>query len=214
MTRIYLLLVTLLLASCASQNVGSDEISELDYFQPIAYINQIYTSNNAVLNDSLSNLASDRMDSIIRKNAVKFRIKRKLTIDDTSILPSLEIELFNVLVEKFLNKNPETLIPTPTIDSIMYANNSRFAMMQVITGFERTEKDFEGELSGTAEIGLLSLGNAVSVETQWSIKTYTVIFDSKTKRIAFSKQTELNESKPTKASALLTELSRTFRYYF
>ena len=214
MIRIYLVLIASSLLSCASQNINSNEITELDYFQPIAYINQVYAGNNGVLNDSLSNLASKRMDSVIRKNAVKYRINRKLDIEDSSILPSLEIELFNVLVAKFLSKRTENNFPTPTIDSILKANNSRFAMMQVITGFERTEKEYEGELSNTAEIGLLSLRNAVSPETPWSIRTYTVIFDSKSNMIAFSKQTELNESQPTKPSVLLTELSRTFRYYF
>ena len=214
MKRTCLLLIAFTMLTCATQNIASNEISELDYFQPLAYINQVYKGNNAVVNDSLSNLASKRMDSVIRRNATKYRIKRKLDIEDSSVLPALEIELFNVLVEKFLNKKPENHFPTPTIDSILKANNSRFAMMQVITGFERTEKEYEGELNNTAEIGLLSLRYAVSPETPWSIRTFTVIFDSKLQRIAFSKQTELNESKPTKASVLLTELSRTFRYYF
>ena len=87
-------------------------------------------------------------------------------------------------------------------------------MVNVIKGFERTEKEYSGENSQKFAIGLLSLNDPILSSTEWNLKTYTVIFDSKNESLAFSEESEVREQKPTEPKVLSSALYNTFRYYF
>ena len=206
-------IVTVLL-SCASVHLDPDEIIQMDYFEPKAYIYTVYPEGNSILNDSLSQLASARMDSIILGHSDRFRIRRKLVIEDSKVEAKVAYELLNILAEQYINKESEYIPPTPTIDSVLNANETRFAMVNVIKGFERTEKEYSGENSQKFAIGLLSLNDPILSSTEWNLKTYTVIFDSKNESLAFSEESEVREQKPTEPKVLSSALYNTFRYYF
>lgn len=214
MRKTTIILSTLILISCVAKNIDTDKINSLDYFEPVAFINLTNNENTTTINDSISQLVSHRLDSIINEYSHRFRIRKKLEIRDPSLQKSFEKEVADLIFEKFINKNPEINIPTPTIDSILQINNSNFTMLNVVTGFQRTKKNFRNQTLKSLGIGLLTLGNAIPIYSKNSITTYTLIFDSNGEKIVFEKKTDLTESKPTKPSVLRSELIKTFRNYY
>ncbi|VXB55144.1 hypothetical protein [Maribacter litoralis] len=214
MRKTTIILSTLILISCAAKNIDTDKINSLDYFEPVAFINLINKENTTTVNDSISQLVSHRLDSIVNEYSDRFRIRKRLEIRDPSLQKSFEKEVADLIFEKFINKNPKMNIPTPTIDSILQINNSRFTMLNVVTGFQRTKKNFRNQTLKSLGIGLLTLGSAIQIYSKNSITTYTLIFDSNGEKIVFENKTDLIESKPTKPSVLRSELIKTFRNYY
>ncbi|MDP2527303.1 hypothetical protein [Maribacter dokdonensis] len=214
MKKTTLLLLTLFFISCASKNIDSKEINSLDYFEPIAYISIVNKGNNAIINDSISKLVEYRLDSVINEYSDRFRINKKLKMKDPLIQKSFENEILNLIVEKFINKKSEITPATPILDSILQINNSRFTMINVVSGFQRTKKNSRSQTFKSLAIGTLTLGNAIPIYSKNGVITYTLIFDSTGEKIVFKNKTDLNEYKPTKPSVLRSELIKTFRNYY
>lgn len=145
-------LILTLLSSCIPMpktyvktlSINPEYITEVAYFEPISTLSIVEQGNIGVLNDSLSQLSNFRIDSILTVNASEFRLNKKIVITD---------ELYGTAIAD-INKLDLNLGYTYELDAVkipysirrtMLENDTRFAVLIINNGHERTKKNANRE---------------------------------------------------------------------
>lgn len=215
---LFLMLAGGMLTSCSTNkyltsSVKPEEVSEMAYFEPVSYISLIEKKNNPVPNDSLSSVATFRLDSIINRNTKKFRISKKIVASDSVQEEKLKTEISALIEQAFKTRKPGKVHLTATIDSLLTESGSRFAMATIVSGFDRRKGNYGGQVVKGTAIGILTLGLYAPVPVKSNITIHTVVFDAERNNIAFYRQTPLKEKSPTDPEVLVEEFSWTFEEY-
>lgn len=217
----HLLVLTSILAltSCGtnryftSSTTTSAEINNVDYFQPLSYIQYIEKGNKASLSDSLSGITCNNLISVLNKNKTALRLSKEIIINNDTLKRRMEIELA-YLTESIANRKRRKEIPlTPGIDSILKKHNQRFALATVATGFGRRRGNYGGQLAKGAAIGILTLGMAVPIPVKSSLTLYAFIFDSQKGEITYYKKSFPVEKDPTDERILEKQFIKLFDGY-
>ncbi|RAV27964.1 hypothetical protein [Sinomicrobium soli] len=214
----FLVLIAGALASCAANKylaslVKPGEVSEMAYFEPVSYISLIEKKNKPAPNDSLSSVASFRLDSVIHADVKRLRISKKIEVQDTGLEERLKEEISTLIGQAFKTKKPEQVRLSPMVDSLLKAGNTRFAMASIVSGFDRRKGNYGGQVAKGAALGILTLGLYAPVPLKSNITIHTVIFDGERGNIAFYRQTPLKEKSPTDPEVLAGEFSQVFEGY-
>jgi hypothetical protein len=209
----------LILTSCGANkflttSVTSNEITNLNYFEPLSYIHYIENGNESKLSDSLSVITKLKLDSLLTKNNTKIRLSEKISIDNDTITVKIENEI-NYLAQLItMQRNLNNIPLTPMIDSILESNNQRFALTIVATGFGRKKGNYGGQVAKGIGVGLLTLGMYVPTPIKSNLTLYAFIFDSQKNQVAFYKKTLPLESEPTDSGIIEYQLIQLFNGYF
>ncbi len=208
-----LIIFTSCVTKTLTSSVDVSELSDIAYFKPISYIRHIEKGNKPVINDSLSKITSDIIESIILLNKNTLRVNTEIVVTDSLLNKKLEQEI-NFLIQSVLkNKKLEGIKLTPIIDSLMTSNKQRFAMSIITSGFGRRKGNYGGQIAKGIGIGVLTLGMYAPVPIKSNVSIYGLIFDSKNDEITFYKNTMPIEKSPTDNIILTKQFYKLFDGY-
>ena len=147
-----LIAVIFLFQACApteevAKIVKPTDIKKLGYFRPISYMGIIEKGNKAALSKSLSQESTEILDSLIISKKEAFKVTNLLTPSDSIINKKLNSEISKLTYEASTKVRVHNLNLSPTIDSIMEANQERFAIAFVCTGFSRVKGNYGGQVA-------------------------------------------------------------------
>jgi len=219
MRHLIILVSILNLTSCgtnkhlASSTTTPTEISNVDYFQPLSYIQFIQKGNKAALSDSLSKITSENLSSLLDKNKTSLRLDREIPFPNDTVKAKVENELA-YLVRLITQRKKISGIPLPhTIDSILKNNNQRFALATIATGFGRRKGNYGGQVAKGAAVGILTLGMVVPTPIKSNLTLYAFIFDAAKDEITYYKKSLPVEKEPTDEQVMEKQLIKLFNGY-
>jgi hypothetical protein len=206
-TTIILLFVSLLVQACAtseelSKIIKPKEIERLGYFTPISYMGIIEKGNKGTRSESLSKESTGLLDSLIAAKKQTFHIQSDLTPADTIISNRLNKEISNLVFQATTKTKVININLSPTVDSVMEANQERFAVALVATGFSRVKGNYGGQVAKGIGVGLLTLGMYTPVPVKANSTIHAVIFDAKNNTVALYKRSQLVDKEPTDRKVL------------
>lgn len=206
------------LTSCGTykhqtSNRPADEIKQLHYFSPIAYIHHIEKGNRSAFSDSLSDITRTQLDSILSNNT-NLRTSTKIEITDSVSNAKYEEELTSLFNRIMQGQQVETLDIPPTIDSILSINNTDFSLATLSIGFGRKKGNYTGQAAKAIGVGILTLGMYAPIPVKSNLSVYALIFDAKNNNVAFYRRTPVKEESPTDPTALYEQLEWLFDGYF
>ena len=117
---IIILTLGIIFQSCVTNKYLSsatpiNEISNIEYFEPYAYIQLIKKGNKSELNDSLSVVSKQKIDSIIYSNRRNYKIKEKIILNNKIVNEKVENEL-SFLIQSAMRKKKLEGISRPVIE--------------------------------------------------------------------------------------------------
>ena len=207
-----LIAVIFLFQACApteevAKIVKPTDIKKLGYFRPISYMGIIEKGNKAALSKSLSQESTEILDSLIISKKEAFKVTNLLTPSDSIINKKLNSEISKLTYEASTKVRVHNLNLSPTIDSIMEANQERFAIAFVCTGFSRVKGNYGGQVAKGIGVGLLTLGMYTPVPVKANSNIHAVIFDSKNNTVALYKGSHVSDKEPTNRSTVNKQIN-------
>lgn len=219
MRHLIILLSIFAVTSCGankyltSPTTTSAEINNVGYFQPLSYIQFIEKGNKAERSDSLSEVTSKNLSSLLNKNKSTLRLAKEITVEGDTVNGKLGDELA-YLARVITQRKKLTGIPLPhNIDSILKSNHQRFALATIATGFGRRKGNYRGQVAKGAAVGILTLGMAVPTPVKSNLTLYAFIFDADKDEIAYYKKSMPVEKEPTDEQAMEKQLLKLFDGY-
>lgn len=220
MKQIIIIVLSLAFTSCGAKkyltsSLNSNEVRDVDYFEPFTYIELIEKGNKSVFSDSLSTITKRNIDSLLLVKKNQFRLTDRMALENDAIKTGVENELGYLTRLIFQKRKLDGIEIPPTIDSILEKNNQRFAMAIVATGFGRKKGNFGGQVAKGVAVGILTLGMAVPTPVKSNLTIYTYIFDSYQNEIAFYRGLMPDKEKePTNPDYTARQLTAVFKGYY
>ena len=103
---------------------------------------------------------------------------------------------------------------TPTLDKVLEANEARFGLITVATGFTRIKGNYGKEIVKGAALGLLTLGMYYQSPVKAYSTIYVMIADSKENNVAFFRKSYLQDKEPLDEAVLTKQFKDIFTDYF
>ncbi len=180
----------ILLSSCTAtklltSNVQSSEVTDLKLLEPYSYISMIKKGNRGQLDDSISAVSKQMNINVIKGFNGQIPITGDIFLTDSAINKTLEEEYENLILTADRNKNITNLRITPTLDKVLEANNTRFGLIVICTGFTRIKGNYGKEIAKGAALGILTLGMYYQTPVKAYSTIYAMIVDSKEDNVAF-----------------------------
>ena len=187
---ILIILCCILLSSCTAtklltSNVQSSEVTDLKLLEPYSYISMIKKGNRGQLDDSISAVSKQMNINVIKGFNGQIPITGDIFLTDSAINKTLEEEYENLILTADRNKNITNLRITPTLDKVLEANNTRFGLIVICTGFTRIKGNYGKEIAKGAALGILTLGMYYQTPVKAYSTIYAMIVDSKEDNVAF-----------------------------
>ena len=209
-----------LLSSCAtSKFLTSDvkplEISEMLKFEPFSYISLIEQGNRSVYSDSISN----ETKIILNESLETFREKMRLSSEEIKITDSLERKRFEQEISFLIltaerNRSIKNIPITPLVDSLLSANEKRFGLIIVQSGFTRAKGNYGNQIAKGIGMGILTMGMYYQTPIKANSTIYAMIVDSKDKNVAFYNKNGLQDKEPTEKENVIKQIDKIFEKYF
>jgi len=216
---IILFLSCLIFSACTTtrpltSDVNPTEITDLKLLEPFSYISKIEKGNKGKLNDSLSLISKQLLYKVLDNLKGQIPLEGEITLSDTSVQRSLEKEIESLCLSADRSKNLINLKITPTIDRILEANETRFGLITVSTGFTRIKGNYGKEIAKGVALGILTLGMYVQTPVKAYSTIYAMIVDSKANNVSFYQKSFVQDKEPLDESVLTKQLQNIFKDYF
>ena len=220
MNRVKLFLwIVILCSSCStSKMLTSDvkpaEVTEMLKIEAFSYISLIETGNKSAYNASISSRANITLDETLSQFRKKLRLSSKeIKMNNRFERKKLEDEVNYLIASAERNKSIKNIAITPVIDSLLSANNMRFGLIIIQSGFTRTKGNYGGQVAKGVGLGILTMGMYVQTPVKASSTMYAMIVDNKNKNVAFYKKTVSQDEEPTEKDVIRTQLYYIFKKY-
>ncbi|HAX93769.1 MAG TPA: hypothetical protein DCY25_07475, partial [Bacteroidales bacterium] len=218
-------LLTLLIISCLvvssciatkilTSDVSPTEISDVRLMEPFSYISMIKKGNRGELDDSISDVSRQLNMEAIKGFNGKIPVTGSIILTDTAINYTLEKEYEELILTAEKTGNISGLRITPTLDRILEANDSRFGMIIVSTGFTRVKGNYGKEIVKGAALGILTLGMYYQTPIKAYSTIHAMIVDSREDNVAFYRKSFLQDKEPLDQSVLADQYEKIFKGYF
>jgi hypothetical protein len=217
--KIFLILCCLVLSSCTTtkiltSNVKPYEVTDLKIMEPHSYISMIKKANRSQLDDSVSSLSKQLVLKVIANYKGQLPITGEIILSDTAIKNSLEKEYEQLILTADRTKNISNLNITPNLDKILEANETRFGLIIVSTGFTRAKGNYGKQVAKGAALGIFTLGMYYQVPVKAYSTIYAMIVDSKENNITFFRKSFLQDMEPLDETGLTKQIKKIFGGYF
>lgn len=217
--RVFLILSCLFLSSCTAttlltSNVKPTEVSDLKLLEPYSYISMIKKGNTSQLDDSISSLSKQLVVRTLWNYKGQLPLTGEINLSNTAIRKSLEKECESLMLTADRTKNISSLKISPTLDKILEANQTRFGLLIISTGFTRSKGNYGKEIAKGAALGILTLGMYYQTPVKAHSTIYAMIVDSKEDNIAFFRKSFLQDQEPLDESILSKQVKKIFDGYF
>ena len=214
----WFLIFAIFLSSCASpkksnQKTKIREITNLAYFEPLAFVGLIQKDNLNTLNDSVSMISKKLLETAILQSTNN-KVHKKITVNDPKIREKINKEL-SYLFQKILNYNKIANVKiTPTIDSVLKNNNQRFVLATVTDGFVKIET---AEVQNNNDIfskPISTLDLLVEVRNKPILTLHALIIDNEKGNVIFYDHTHPVYKQPTDKKNIEKQYQKLFKGYY
>lgn len=216
---IFLILSCIILSSCSAtklltSNVQPTEVTNLKLLEPYSYISMIKKGNRGQLDDSISSISKQLNINVLKSFNGQIPITGDIILIDSTINKDLEKECENLILTAERNKNISNLKITPTLDKILEANDTRFGLIIICTGFTRLKGNYGKEIAKGAALGILTLGMYYQIPVKAYSTIYAMIVDSKEDNVAFYRKSFKQDLEPLDQEVLTNQYKKIFEGYF
>ncbi len=217
--KIILILGCIILSSCTAtklltSNVRPDEVTDLKLLEPFSYISIIKKGNRGQIDDSTSLISKQHVFKVLGELNSLLPLTGEIVLSDTAINHSLEKEYELLILTADRTKNITNLKITPTLDKILEANQTRFGLMIISTGFTRMKGNYGKQVAKGAALGVLTLGMYYQTPIKSYSTIYAMIVDSKENNITFFRKSFLQDREPLDESVMTKQFKKIFDGYF
>jgi hypothetical protein len=217
--NVILILSCFILSSCTAtklltSNVKPIEVTDLKLLEPFSYISMIKKGNRGQLDDSISFISKQLILKVLENYKGQIPLTGEIILSDTAISNSLKKEYELLILTADKTKNITNLKITPTIDKILEANDTRFGLVIINTGFTRKKGNYGKEIAKGAALGILTLGMYYQTPIKAYSTIYAMIVDSKEDNVAFFRKSFLQDMEPLDESVLKKQFKKIFDGYF
>jgi hypothetical protein len=217
--KVILIFCCLVLSSCTASkiltsNVKPAEVTDLKILEPFSYISMIKKGNRSQLDDSISSISKQLLLKVLENYKGQLPQTGKIILSDTAIKNSLEKEYELLILTADRTKSIANLKITPTLDKILEANETRFGLVIISTGFTRAKGNYGKQVAKGAALGILTLGMYYQVPVKAYSTIYAMIVDSKLDNVAFFRKSFLQDMEPLDESGLTKQFKKIFDGYF
>lgn len=218
MKNVFWLLFAIVFPSCttyklSNQKIKISEITNLAYFEPLAFVGLIHQDNLNTLNDSVSMISKKLLETAILESTNN-KVYKKIIVEDLKTREKINKEL-SYLFQKILNYNKINNVKiTPTIDSVLKSNNQRFVLATVTDGFVKTEivEDKNNDDIFSKPISTLDL--LVEVRNKPILTLHALIIDSEKGNVIFYDHTHPVHKQPTDKLNIEKQYKKLFKGYY
>ena len=193
--------------------VNPEEVTNLQFFKPFAFISYVETGNEAVLNDSMSWISEQILSKLLIEYRQELHLSGTISLQDTSVLHKVIHELESVINPVIRYGNLYCLKPTPVIDSILASRGKRFGLCTVSIGFTRVQGNYGKEYVKSKAKSILTNGWDYEKPVPLNSSLFEIIFDAKEHEVAFFGESGKPEH-PLKEELLRKRFREAFRGYF
>ncbi|HPH01064.1 MAG TPA: hypothetical protein PK502_09360 [Tenuifilaceae bacterium] len=216
---IFLILSCIILSSCTAtklltSNVQPTEVTNLKLLEPYSYISMIKKGNRGQLDDSISSISKQLNINVLKSFNGQIPITGDIILIDSTINKDLEKECENLILTAERNKSISNLKITPTLDKILEANDTRFGLIIICTGFTRLKGNYGKEIAKGAALGILTLGMYYQIPVKAYSTIYAMIVDSKEDNVAFYRKSFKQDLEPLDQEVLTNQYKKIFEGYF
>mgnify|MGYP001409778926 FL=1 len=216
---IFLILSCIILSSCTAtklltSNVQPTEVTNLKLLEPYSYISMIKKGNRGQLDDSISSISKQLNINVLKSFNGQIPITGDIILIDSTINKDLEKECENLILTAERNKSISNLKITPTLDKILEANDTRFGLIIICTGFTRLKGNYGKEIAKGAALGILTLGMYYQTPVKAYSTIYAMIVDSKEDNVAFYRKSFKHDLEPLDQEVLTNQYKKIFEGYF
>ena len=218
------LIIIVLFASCnttkfLTSDVKPLEITEMLKIQPFSYISLVEQGNRGVFNDSISNEAQIALNETLEIFRDRIRLSStEVILTDSAEISWLEQEIDYLIISAERNRNVKNIAIPPFIESLLTANDERFGLIIVQSGFTRTRGNYGGQVAKQIGVGILTGLLTGVAHVQTPVKSgstlHAIIVDNQNKNVAFYNNSVLQDREPTNKETITRHLNEIFRGYF
>jgi hypothetical protein len=137
-----------------------------------------------------------------------------ILLSDPETNTTLEKEYESLLLTAEGMKDLSHLQITPVLDKVLEANETRFGLVIVSSGFTRIKGNYGKQIVKGAAIGLLTLGMYAQTPVKANSIIYAMIVDSEENNVAFFRKSTLQDSEPLDKERVTRQLRTIFSGYF
>jgi hypothetical protein len=197
-----------------TSNVKPVEVTDLKMMEPFSYISMIKKGNRSQLDDSISSMSKQLVSKVLKNYKGQLPLTGEIILSDTATTNSLEKECELLIQTADRMKNISNLKITPNLDKILEANETRFGLLIISTGFTRAKGNYGKQVAKGAALGILTLGMYYQVPVKAYSTIYAMIVDSKENNIAFFRKCFLQDMEPLDEAGLTKQIKKIFDGYF
>ena len=215
----FLILHLIVLYSCTitkplTYRIPPSEVTDLRLLEPHSYISIIKKGDKEELDDSLSTISKQLIIKVLRDLKNQIPLTGEIFLTDSTVNKSLEKEIESLILTADQSNNISNLKITPTIDKILEANDVRFGLLTVSTGFTRISGNYGKQIAKGAGLAIVTLGMYYKTPIKSYSTIYAMIVDSKEDNISFYRKSYLQDNEPLDESVLINQFNNVFEGYF
>jgi len=214
------LCVAILCTSCSTSkiltsDVKSVEITEMLKIEPFSYISLIESGNRGAYNDSISRSTQTVLNESLETFRGKLRLSsEEIKLTDSVAIKRLEQEFNFLIMSAERNRSIKGIPITPLVDSLLNANDKRFGLIIVQSGFTRAKGNYGGQIAKGIGMGILTMGMYYQTPIKSNSTLYAIIVDNKNRNVAFYNKSILQDKEPTEKENIIKQLNLIFEKYF
>jgi len=207
------------LSSCTTtkplvSDISPTEVTDLKLLEPFSYISMIKKGNRGEIDDSISSESRQLVIKVIEDFKPKIPLTGEIILSDTTVRNNLEKEFETLIRTAERTKSISNLKITPVIDKVLEANNVRFGLITVTTGFTRIKGNYGKQVVKGAGLAILTLGMYYQTPIKAYSTVYAMIVDSKQDNVSFFRKSFLQDKEPLDESTLVKQYRDIFKGYF
>jgi hypothetical protein len=214
-----LILSCIILYSCTTSklltsSIKPQEITDLKLMEPNSYISMIKKGNRGELDDTISSKSEQLVFKVLGNFEGQLPLTGNITLSDSSVNNKLKKEYEDLISTADRKKDISSLRITPTLDKVLEANQTRFGLVIISTGFTRAKGNYGKQVLKGAALGILTLGTVYTTPIKAYSIIYAMIVDSKEDNVAFYRKSFLQDAEPLNETVLTKQYKKLFEGYF
>lgn len=217
--RLNVIFICLLVSSCTTSKMLTSGlqpavITDLKMLEPKAYISVITKGNRGEIDDSASFVSGQLITKVAESFKGHIPLTGNIVFTDQEINKTLEKEYESLILTAEKLKDISHLQITPSLDKVLEANEARFGLVTVTSGFTRIRGNYGKEVAKGALLGLVTLGMYYQTPVKAGSTLNVIIVDSQENNVAFFRKSSLQDKEPLDESVLTKQFRNIFKGYF
>jgi len=190
------------------------EIKDVKIMEPYSNISVITKGNRGERDDSASFMSGNLIIDVAEKFKGQVPLTGSILLTDPEINGTLKKEYESLIIAAQTIKDLSHLQIPPTLDKVLEANDTRFGMITVASGFTRVRGNYGKEIAKGALLGLVTLGMYYQTPIKSTSNMHVIIVDSQNNNVAFYRRSFLQDKEPLDEAVLMKQFKDIFTGYF